>query len=315
MSRGILLALVLAGASGATGQSLDRVSPATPQDFRYEIIRLPESFGARRVFVERANAAGDLVGRYTILDNQQEVWRGFVRHQGSFATVHVEGAINTMARGINDERTIVGQYSDAKGDHGFIFSASRGFTKVDAPGATGTRMFDVANNGTISGSYKTAGLFQPAVWVGGTFTPLPAIAARLGADMAEGFGINQHGDVVGHFTRASEADVAPGGHQKMYGFVYRDGVVTATLDYPGSGWMSCAYGTSARGEVVGHYVDPVDGGVTGFVWKNGTFTARLRVDGAAETYPQSILPDGTLVGSAIMADQRRVGFIAVPRSR
>lgn len=310
------VAFLIAALGSASAQSPGGAAPAAPGDFEYTLVRLPDSFGSNHVRVERANVHRDLAGRYRITGSDgQPVWRAFVRRKGTFAAIPVSGAIHASAHGIADDGTVVGRYSDTKGEHGFILSPSGEMTTVDAPGATATRMYDVGANGVISGSYKTTGLWQPAMWVRGTFTPLPAIAARLGADMAEGFGINDLGEVTGHYTLASEAKVPAGAKQKMYGFVYRDGAVVATLDFPGSGWMSCAFDSSTDREVVGHYVDTVRGGVSGFGWKDGRFFATLRVPGAVDTYPQTVLADGTFIGSAILPKEESAGFIATPRRR
>lgn len=311
MARLPTLAFLLLLGSGINWavQNADRA----PQDYDYTLVRLPESYAATQIYLERANFRGDLVGRYMVGTLAgQKLWRGFVRRNGSFERIQIDGAVSTIPHSISDDGTIVGRYLDDKGEHGFIYSASHTVTRIDAEGATGTRLYDIAGSGIVSGSFKTTGKWQPALWTGGKFTALPAVPAALAADMAEAFGVNQHGHVVGHFTRASEAAAATGGHQKMYGFFYKDGVVSTTFDYPGSGWMSCAFDVSASGEVVGHYVDNVDGGVTGFVWKDGRFVARLRVPGARETYPQTILANGMLLGSAILSDEESVGFTAVP---
>jgi probable HAF family extracellular repeat protein len=282
-------------------------------DFDYVVIRLPASFGASRVLVERANTRGDLVGRYMAMDETgEQVAHGFVRRNGVFETLHVEGAQYTYAQGINERGDIVGTYVDARGEHGFLYVDAR-FTTFDAKGATGTRFYDISGNGVIAGSYNIGDKWQPAVWIDGVFTPLTALTAALGSDMAEAFGINALGQVVGHFTLPGSSLDASG--QKMYGFLYQDGSILATFDFPGSGPMSCSWEVGEQGEVLGHYADPQAGGVTGYLWQNGTFTGQLRVPGATETYPMTFGANGTIAGAALLATGEHVGFSAAPRRR
>jgi uncharacterized membrane protein len=132
------------------------------------------------------------------------------------------------------------------------------------------------------------------------------VAADLGTNMAEVFGVNADGRVVGHFTKA--------GDPKMYGFDYKSGTPTISLTHPesgqGTGMMSCAWGIGAQGEVVGHYTDSVNGGVSGFIWNDGQFVGSLRVPGATETYPQAVTANHIVAGYAILASGERVGFSA-----
>ena len=48
--------------------------------------------------------------------------RGFLRtRDGHYRTLEVQGASNTQVFGINDRRSIVGQYTDVTGTHGFVY--------------------------------------------------------------------------------------------------------------------------------------------------------------------------------------------------
>jgi hypothetical protein len=157
---------------------------------------------------------------------------------------------------------------------------------------------------SVPGSAK----WQPAIWEKGVFTPLTGLTEELGADMAEGFGINVHGQVVGHFTGAG--DFYPGTSAlKMYGFVYTKGQPTVTLNYPGSGIMSCAMAIGTGGEVVGHYTDIATAAVavSGFLWQKGSFAARLVVPGAIATYPTAITPSGVIAGYAALGRPNETG--------
>jgi hypothetical protein len=299
------LAIAFMAACASVPATTARLQPHGPGDFTYGLVRVPEAWGASRTLVERANARGDLVGRYMA----DSTWHGFVRRNGSFEKIDVPGATQTFATGINEAGEIVGRYTIGKAHHGFRL-AGGSFTTVDAEGATATHLYDVADNGLISGSYRTGGgKYQPAIWIDGRFTPLPDIASALGADMAEGFGVGRDGRITGHFTTSADP--------KMYGFVYDRRTGAVKLNHPGSsegkGSMSCGAGVGAGGEVVGHYTDSAAGGVSGFIWTEGRFVGTLRVPAATETYPASITASGMIVGAAILQTGERVGFTAVLR--
>jgi hypothetical protein len=81
------------------------------------------------------NARGDVVGEHG--DNQAYSGSmlgmcstncfdtnpvGFIRSKnGDYESLAVQGAIATSVIGINSSRTIVGQYADATGAHGFVY--------------------------------------------------------------------------------------------------------------------------------------------------------------------------------------------------
>jgi hypothetical protein len=136
--------------------------------------------------------------------------------------------------------------------------------------------------------------------------------------MSGGFGINNRGEVAGHYRLADPA--APSGSTKMMGYVWRDGDVTH-VDHPGSAGtgMSCLLGIGVHGEGLGHYQDPVSRKVFGFLWRDGVFGPDLQVPGADETFPIVITPSGVIGGYLWYEDptqgwQQR-GFVATPSRR
>ena len=276
---------------------------AQPDAFVYQDIRHPD---AAHTFVNRVNNRGDVVGDFC---DAGWTCRGFRARRGVYETIDFPGSTFTYAYGTNDRADIVGVYGAADGEHAYSYMRGE-YQELPAPEGLQTRAYAISETGLISGSYRgSSGKWQPVVWLHGEFTPLTDLTAELGADMAEGFGVNVQGAVVGHFTRPGDLDPTTG-RQKMYGFVYGDRGLEATLDYPGSGWMSCAWGIGGSGEVLGHYVDPVSGGVTGYRWQGGSFTARLRVPGAVQTYPQAMTATGTIAGWAFKPTIGVVGFLA-----
>jgi hypothetical protein len=294
-------------------------------DFEYTIIRHPDA--PTFTFLNRINTRGDIVGNY--FDGTR--WDGFLRRGEDYHRISYPESDETVANGINERGDVVGAYFGASGIRAYLYSNGE-YRTLAAPAGYHTRAYDISSNGVIAGSYHTGtGKWQPAIWEKGVFTPLPVIMQALGADMAEGFGINVHGQVVGHFTVAGEAPFPGTPNQKMYGFVYDRGRVTATLNVPGSGWMSCAFGIGVHGEAVGHYVDiaTAEVAVSGYVWRDGAYVARLVVPNpgadnplAIGTYPNSSTPNGMIAGYAVFGDrtstggfvpQERVGFIAVQK--
>src|SRR5262245_36871023 len=66
----------------------------------------------------------------------------------------VPGATNTLARGINNEGQIVGQYGDSTGTHGFLFSAGSVIQlDVPVPGYE-TRAYGINDAGVIVGTFS-----------------------------------------------------------------------------------------------------------------------------------------------------------------
>ena len=64
--------------------------------------------------------------------------RGFLRNErGRFTTIHVPGAVQTQAFGINNRGQVVGEYLDADGRfHGYLWEKGR-FTTIDGPDGAG----------------------------------------------------------------------------------------------------------------------------------------------------------------------------------
>jgi hypothetical protein len=300
----VLVAGLSAACAGKASPAAERLSPATAlaagapaPGYRYTVIHVP---GAAWTQAYRMNAQGDLVGSYQDATGTH----GFLLRGRSYRSISVPTAIMTHARGINERGDVVGYYVAGETTRGFILSDGR-FTTLQVPATRGTRLWDITGSGEVSGEYQAVegGPWHAFTWREGEFT----LIAIPDATMSAGFGINVQGDVVGHYQLPSP----DGGVTKMLGFVWRDGVVTQ-LDHPVPNLMSCAFGISADA-VIGHYQDLSNDVVYGFVWQDGDFTTTLRVPDAAETYPISITPAGTVAGyhRAAAAGGWR-GFVAEP---
>lgn len=113
--------------------------------------------GAVLTFVRGINPAGDIVGRYDILDvsTNKVKTHSFLLHHGKFTSIDFPGAVRTFARGINSEGDIVGRYDivDAATNQvkvlGFVVRHGD-FTSVDFP-ANG-----INSAGEIVGTYSGA---------------------------------------------------------------------------------------------------------------------------------------------------------------
>jgi hypothetical protein len=271
------------------------------QGYQYSVLHFP---GATWTRAYRMNTRGDVVG----IKVDQDGMHGFLRRGDRYEDITYPDAVMTHPYGINERGDIVGNYMPESGvNRGFMLSRGR-FTELNVPGANGTVLWDINARGEISGEYQAVpgGPWHAFTWRNGEF----AFLAIPDGTMSAGFGINNDGDVVGHYRLPA----AGGGVTKMFGFIWRNGEVTH-LDYPVPNAMSCAMGISMHA-VVGHYQDSSNNIVYGYVWQDGAFTATLRVPEAAQTFPTSITPSGAIAGyhwDAAANNWR--GFVATPQNQ
>jgi hypothetical protein len=94
-------------------------------------------------------------------------------HHPTIITFDVPGAFATYPSDINSKGTIIGQYDDANGIHGFVRNCNRKdgddscggedvtFTNIDGPGAMATFPTSINSSGVITGNYyDTNGLLH-----------------------------------------------------------------------------------------------------------------------------------------------------------
>src|SRR5215470_4979862 len=101
---------------------------------------------------QKINERGDVVGEFI---DSNGVVRGFVRFSdGSFSDPIVDPNDTvgfTEGRGINNPRTVVGDYVISDGTvHSFLLSGST-FTEYDVPGALQTNLLGINNPGDLYG--------------------------------------------------------------------------------------------------------------------------------------------------------------------
>ena len=203
------------------------------------------------------------------------------------------GPKNILAWGIDTAGTIVGQYDDKNGTHGFVF-AQGVFSALNVPGASNTYAYGISANGHQIVGYET----DPAGHAHGFrldragYTILDA----PGASSTTAGGINNAGQIVGH-------DADPQGRQ--HGFLYTGGTFT-TLDVPDA-IATYPQGINEAGQIVGSYQDS-NQRWHGFLYAGGTFTA-LDYPGGTNTFAHKINDTGQIVGPYQDSNQAWHGFL------
>jgi len=248
---------------------------------------------------QKINERGDVVGEFI---DSTGVARGFVRFSdGSFSAPIVDPNDTvgfTEGRGINNPRTVVGDYATSDGNlHGFFLSGGT-FTEYDVPGAVSTAVLGINNPADFAGTIVDAsGLQQAFVSVGGTVTvfSVPAAPATLAYDINDSKRL-----VVGYYIDGSGI---------LHGY-YRDasGALHFPIDPSGS-VATILFGDNNRNFVVGRYADA--SGVTHglfFVPPNNFFT--FDFPGSTFTSLNGISSQGNITGRYVDASGIAHGFIA-----
>ena len=206
----------------------------------------------------------------------------------TFTTRDVPGSLggSTIASGINDAGQIVGQYMDAAGQHGFLYTPGAGFTSIDAPAATGgTYASGINNAGQIVGNYYDSTGSHGFLYTPGTgFTPVndPAASAAYGTNAS---GINNAGQIVGDYLDST------GNH----GFVYTPGTGFTALDDPLGANGTYASGINSVGQIVGDYEDDTHSS-HGFLYTPGIGFASVDGPATASSHASGINSAGQIVG-------------------
>src|SRR5260370_27928601 len=116
---------------------------------------------------QKINERGDIVGEFV---DSNGVTSGFVRFKnGSFSDPIVDPNDTvgfTEGRGINNPRTVCGDYATSDGNlHGFFLSGGT-FTEYDVPGAVFTAVLGINNPADFAGTFiDGSGIQQPFVSV------------------------------------------------------------------------------------------------------------------------------------------------------
>ncbi len=248
---------------------------------------------------QKINERGDVVG---IFIDSSGVSRGFIRFSnGSFSAPIVDPNDTvgfTEGRGINNSRTVCGDYVGSDGNsHGFFLSGGT-FTEYDVPGALSTAVLGINDPADFAGTFDPgSGILQAFISVGGTLTSfsVPAAISTLAYEIN-----NSKQLTVGYFIDSSGI---------LHGY-YRD--ANGTLHFPidPSGSVGTVlFGDNNRNWVVGRYADS-SGATHGlfFVPPNQFFT--FDYPGSTFTSLNGINDQGLICGRYVDASGIAHGIIA-----
>jgi uncharacterized membrane protein len=249
---------------------------------------------------QKINERGDIVGEFI---DSNGVTRGFVRFSdGSFSEPIVDPNDTvgfTEGRGINNSRTVDGDYVGGDNELHSFFLSNGTFTEYDVPGALETNLLSINDAGDFTGGFDPdgSGIFQAFVGRGGTITSF-SVPASLSTFAYE---INNSKQlVVGYYIDSSGI---------LHGY-FRDanGALHFPIDPTGS-VATVLFGLNDRNLVVGRYAD--SSGVTHglfFVPPNNFFT--FDYPGSTFTSLNGISDQGNICGRFVDASGIAHGFIA-----
>jgi hypothetical protein len=249
---------------------------------------------------QKINERGDIVGEFI---DSNGVTRGFVRFSnGSFSAPIVDPNDTvgfTEGRGINNPRTVVGDYAASDGTIHSFFLSGNTFTEYDVPGAVQTNLLSINEPGDVTGGFDPdgSGVFQGFIGRGGTITSfsVPGAASTFAYEIN-----NSNQLVVGYYIDSSGI---------LHGY-FRD--TNGTLHFPidPSGSVGTVlFGLNNRNWVVGRYAD--SSGVTHglfFVPPDRFFT--FDYPGSTFTSLNGINDQGFICGRYVDASGIAHGFIA-----
>jgi hypothetical protein len=248
---------------------------------------------------QKINEGGDVVG---VFIDSNAVTRAFVRFSdGSFSAPIVEPNDTvgfTEGRGINNSRTVCGDYVGSDNDaHGFFLSGGT-FTEYDYPDALETLVLGINDPGDFTGGFNDgSGVFQAFVSIGGTLTSwsVPEAISTFAYEinnskqLTVGYYIDSSGILHGYFRDAN-------------------GALHFPIDPPGS-VTTVLFGLNNRNWVVGRYLD--GSGVTHglfFVPPDNFFT--FDYPGSTFTSLNGINDQGVICGRYVDASGIAHGFLA-----
>jgi hypothetical protein len=249
---------------------------------------------------QKINERGDIVGEFI---DSSGVTRGFVRFSnGSFSDPIVDPNDTvgfTEGRGINNSRTIAGDYAIADGTiHSFLLSGST-FTEYDVPGTVQTNLLGINEPGDLTGAFDPdgSGIFVAFIDRGGTITSysVPGAAGTFAYEMN-----NNKKLTVGYYIDA--AGILHGQYRDKHG------ALTFPIDPPGSAG-TVLFGVDNKNDVVGRYADAA-GATHGlfFVPPDSFFT--FDFPGSTFTSLNGINQQGLITGRYVDAAGIAHGFIA-----
>jgi hypothetical protein len=247
---------------------------------------------------QKINERGDVVGEFI---DSSGVTRGFVRFSdGSFSAPIVDPNDTvgfTEGRGINNSRTVAGDYVISDGTlHSFFLSGGT-FTEYDVPGAVQTNLLSINDPGDFTGGFDDgSGIFQGFISVDGTLSSfsVPGAAGTFAYEIN-----NSEELTVGYYIDGVI----------LHGY-YRDssGTLHFPIDPSGS-TTTVLFGLNDRNWVVGRYAD--SGGAThGLFFIPPNQFSTFDYPGSTFTSLNGINDKGVIVGRYVDASGIAHGFLA-----
>jgi len=214
---------------------------------------------------------------------------GFLLDKGRYTSIEVPGAIGeSLAAGINNRGQIVGQYRDARGEHGYLRDQRGRLTTFDVPGARATSPVKINDRGQIAGvcSENAPNTKAPGAIVRGFILDRGKVTTIdfPGGVLNQVAGINDRGQVVGDYIAADGT---------LHGFLWHKGRFTR-IDVPGSA-NTGVLDINDRGQIVGYHGDDPASSVHAFLLDRGQYRS-FDAPGVAYTYPFGIDDRGRIVG-------------------
>ena len=248
---------------------------------------------------QKINERGDVVGEFI---DTNGVTRGFIRFSdGSFSAPIVDPNDTvgfTEGRGINNSRTVAGDYVISDGTlHSFFLSGGT-FTEYDVPNTIQTNLLSINDVNDFTGGFDPdgSGIFQAFVSIDGTLTSfsVPGAAGTFAYEIN-----NSEELTVGYYIDGAI----------LHGY-YRDssGTLHFPIDPTGS-TTTVLFGLNDRNWVVGRYAD--SGGAThGLFFIPPNQFSTFDYPGSTFTSLNGINDKGVIVGRYVDASGIAHGFLA-----
>ena len=247
---------------------------------------------------QKINERGDVVGEYI---DSSGVVRGFVRFSdGSFSAPIVDPNDTvgfTEGRGINNARTLAGDYAISDGTLHSFFLSGGNFMEYDVPGTVQTNLLSINDNTDFTGGFDPdgSGIFQGFVSVSGTLTSfsVPGAASTFAYEIN-----NSKQLTVGYYIDS--------GILRGY---YRDagGALHFPIDPAGS-VATVLFGLNDKNVVVGRYAD--SSGTHGLFFVPPNQFSTYDYPGSTFTSLNGINDHGIICGRYVDASGVAHGFLA-----
>ena len=266
-----------------------------------EVIKTFDYPGAGNLTLpQKINERGDVVGEFI---DPSGITQGFIRFSdGSFSDPIVDPNDTvgfTEGRGINNSRTVAGDYVISDGTlHSFFWSAGT-FTQYDVPNTVQTNLLSINDVTDFTGGFDPdgSGIFQAFISVDGTLTSfsVPGAAGTFAYEIN-----NSEELTVGYFIDSTAI---------LHGY-YRDidGALHFPID-PTGATATVLFGLNDKNWVVGRYADSA-GATHGLFFIPPNQFATFDFPGATFTSLNGINDKGVICGRYVDASGIAHGFLA-----